>query len=348
MVKKGVLLLNIGSPRSYEVDDVKKYLKTFLMDKDIINLPLPLRWFLVHGVIVPRRASFSAANYKKIWLEKEGSPLTVYTQRFAEGLQKELGPEYLVKVGMRYSEPSIEKALKEFATESVQTLILAPLYPQYAEATTGSSLKEVDRLMGRLGIEIPTETLPPFYNSSAFVHNTAQVIQETLGDTKPDHYLFSFHGLPESQVRKVEGCLTRGDCCFERNACEKNCYRAQCYATATCIAEELGLLDSHWSVAFQSRLGRAEWLKPATDHTLEILAKTEKKRIAVICPSFVADCIETLEEIGMGGVEHFTAYGGKEFHLIPCLNDSPKWIHDFAKTVTQVPITYIDALVPET
>ncbi|MEK2646865.1 ferrochelatase [Bdellovibrio sp. BCCA] len=338
MAKKGVLLLNIGSPKSYEIKDVKKYLNTFLMDKDVINLPFVFRWPLVHLLIVPRRAPFSAENYKKVWLQGEGSPLTVYTQKFANRLQKDLGSDYLVKVGMRYAEPGIEKALREFEESGVETIILAPLFPQYAEATTESSLKEVDRLAGRLGIDIPTESLPPFFDEKAFIDPTVRIIQETLGDEKPDHYLFSFHGLPESHIRKVPGCLRSEDCCFEENACAKNCYRAQCFESATQIAESLGLLDSHWSVSFQSRLGRGEWLKPATDHSLEILAQTGKKKVAVICPSFVADCIETLEEIGIGGQETFKEHGGQEYRLIPCLNDDKEWTSKFAGLIRELKI----------
>lgn len=335
MAKKGILLLNIGSPRSYNVPDVKKYLKTFLMDKDIISIPFFVRWPLVHGIIVPRRGPYSAANYKKIWLEGEGSPLTVYTQRFASQLQQTLGVDYIVKVGMRYSEPSIEKALREFKEESVESLIIAPLYPQYAEATTGSSLKEVHRLMTQESMQIPTKTLPPFYNEKHFVEPTVKMIQNTLQEKHVDHYLFSFHGLPESQVKKVPGCLVTDDCCFDRNACAKKCYRAQCFGTATAVAESLGLADSHWSVSFQSRLGRGEWLKPSTDHSVEVLAQTGKKKIAVICPSFVADCIETLEEIGLGSAELFKEKGGEEFYLIPCLNDSQDWILNFAQLLKQ-------------
>ncbi|WII72439.1 ferrochelatase [Bdellovibrio sp. 22V] len=330
MGKTGILLLNIGSPLSYEVSDVAKYLKTFLMDKDIISIPYLLRWPLVNAMIVPKRAPYSAANYKKIWIDNEGSPLTVYTRRFADKLQKQLGEQFLVKIGMRYSEPSIEKALREFATAAVDTILLAPLYPQFAQATTGSSVRETQKIAARLGLNTPLRTLAPFYHAPAFITPSVQIIRDALEGKEVDHYLFSFHGLPESQIRKVHGCLRSDDCCFVPNACEKGCYRAQCFATATRIAESLEIPASHWSVSFQSRLGRGEWLKPATDHTLEILAQTGKKKIAVVCPSFVADCIETLEEIGIGGKELFIEKGGDEYHLVPCLNDDERWVQGFA------------------
>ena len=332
MSKKGLLLLNIGSPKSYEVSDVKKYLRTFLMDKDIINIPFLARWFLVNCIIVPRRASYSAGNYRKIWMEG-GSPLLVHTMNFASKLQKAVGGRYSVKVGMRYSDPSIETALREFSNEGIEEVLLVPLYPQYAEATTGSSLKEVERLLQKMKSPIKTQALSYFYASPPFVDSSAKVIEESLRGKKIDHYLFSFHGLPESQVRKVQGCLRTEDCCFEKNACDKPCYRAQCFASASAIAQKLHIPASHWSVSFQSRLGRGEWLKPATDHSLQVLAESGRGKIAVICPSFVADCIETLEEIGMGGKELFIEHGGKEFDLIPCVNDEDHWITNFQKLI---------------
>lgn len=333
MAKQGVLLLNIGSPQSYEVEDVKKYLTTFLMDKDVIDMPFVLRWPLVHLLIVPKRAPFSAGNYKKVWLEGEGSPLTVYTERFAKKLQQDLGADYVVKIGMRYAEPTIDRALKEFSDEGIQKVLLAPMFPQYAEATTGSSVKYTLGQIKKHEYPLQTEVLPPFFDAEAFVTPSVELAQEKTAGKNIDHYLFSFHGLPESHIRKIPGCLASPDCCFEQNACAKNCYRAQCFASATQMAERLGLADSHWSVAFQSRLGRAEWLKPSTDHSLEVLAKTGKKNIAVLCPSFVADCIETLEEIGIGGEETFKEHGGQEFYLVPCVNENTDWVHGFSQLI---------------
>lgn len=330
MAKIGVLLSNIGSPRSYSVPDVKRYLNTFLMDPDIIKLPFIFRWPLVHGIIVPRRAPYSAGNYKKIWLEGEGAPLTVYTEKFADGLQSHLGDGYLVKIGMRYSDPSIDNALKDFKKSGVEKIIIVPLYPQYAEATTGSTVKEVLREMKSLNLSFTTEVLPAFFDDKVFIDPTVRTVQNHLQNHSVDHYLFSFHGLPEAQIRAVSGCLITEDCCVQKNACAKNCYRAQCFASATTIARKLGLQAGQWSISFQSRLGRAEWLKPSTDDTLAKLAAGGTKRLAVICPSFVTDCLETLEEIGIGGQEHFKEKGGEEYHLIPCLNMDPEWIGGFA------------------
>ncbi|WP_347358293.1 ferrochelatase [Bdellovibrio sp.] len=336
MSKKGLLLINIGSPRSYEVADVKKYLTAFLMDKEVINLPFLLRWPLVNLLIVPRRAPFSAENYKKVWMD-EGSPIAVYTRRFAGELKKHLGNDYVIKIGLRYSEPSVETALQELADEKVDEIIVAPMFPQYAEATNGSSFNLVDELVKDRNIQIPLRRVPAFFDHPAFINPSIEITRDSLQDKKVDHYLFSFHGLPESHIRKNQGCLVTEDCCFEKNACAKNCYRAQCFATATKIAESLDLLPSHWSVSFQSRLGRAEWLKPATDHSLEVLAQTGKKNIAVICPSFVADCIETLEEIGIGGQETFHEFGGENYYLVPCVNENPQWVQGFAQLVQNLP-----------
>lgn len=333
MAKIGILILNIGSPRSYEVPEVKKYLSNFLMDEEVINLPFFFRWPLVNLLIVPKRGPISAGNYKKIWMEGEGSPLTVYTQRFADKLQSALGSGYSVKVGMRYSDPSIPTALKEFAAEKVETVFLAPMFPQYADATTGSSLREVESQMQKLHLNFKLKNLRDFYQDKAFIDPAVEITQQSLKDAPIDHYLFSFHGLPESHVRKMEGCLTSETCCFEKNSCNKPCYRAQCFATAAAMAEKMNLQPSHWSLSFQSRLGRAEWLKPSTEHSLEVLAKTGKKNVAVLCPSFVADCIETLEEIGIGGQETFHHNGGGQYHLVPCVNDNDHFVQGFADLV---------------
>ncbi|MNJ93255.1 Ferrochelatase [compost metagenome] len=332
MAKTGILLLNIGSPVSYEVADVKKYLLRFLMDKDIITAPYLVRWPLVHIGIVPRRAPQSAHNYKTVWMA-EGSPLMVYTRRFAEKLQNELGSEYHVALGMRYSEPSIDSALLDFKAKGVSEIIAAPLYPQYAEATTGSSLKELQRVARKLKIDIPVKSIPPFYDSDMFIDPAVQIANETLAAKEVDHYLFSFHGLPKKQIQKVHDCYATEDCCFEVKATAKKCYRAHCYATATKMAERMGLKDGHWSVSFQSRLGPVEWIKPYTDHSLEALAKSGKKRVAILCPSFVADCIETLEEIGIGEKERFLSFGGTEYTMVPCVNDNALWVQRFAESL---------------
>lgn len=335
MAKKGVLLLNIGSPASYEVADVKKYLLRFLMDKDIISAPWFVRWPLVHIGIVPRRSPQSAANYKRIWMT-EGSPLLVYTQRFADKLQQELGDDFVVALGMRYSEPSIESALQLFAAQGVEEIIAAPMYPQYAEATTGSSVKELRRVMKKMRVTTPIEILPPFFEDSAFVDPAVEIATEHLQGKEVDHYLFSFHGLPKSQVQKVHDCHG-SDACLEEVLSEApHCYRAHCYATARAMAGKLKLQKHQWSVSFQSRLGPVEWIRPYTDQALEALAKNGTKRVAVFCPAFVADCIETLEEIGIGEKENFLSHGGTEYTMVPCVNEDSRWVKGFASLLQQL------------
>lgn len=335
MAKTGILLLNIGTPRSHDVRDVKKYLRKFLMDKDIIDLPWLTRWPLVNLIIVPKRAAYSASNYKKIWM-KEGSPLLVFTERFADRLQQQMGSDYLVRIGMRYSAPTIENALRDFYRAKVETVIVAPLYPQFAEATTGSSLREVSRLMGRFGIDLPTIILPPFFDKKEFIKAQSQRIKDLFASKPVEHIVFSFHGLPESQIKKVPGCLTKEDCCAQADSCGKPCYRAQSLATAEKLATEIGLKKGSWSVGFQSRLGQAEWLKPSTDQVLEELAHRGVRNVAVACPSFVADCIETLEEIGMGGKQLFLREGGSDFTMVPCVNDDLDWVEGFSRLLQEL------------
>lgn len=333
MAKKGVLLLNIGSPESYQVQDVKTYLLNFLMDRDVIDVPWIIRYPLVNWIIVPKRAPFSAANYKKVWIEGEGSPLTVYSNRFARKLQANLGTDYSVKVGMRYAEPTIDRALTEFASEGVSQVLIAPMFPQYAEATTGSSVKYTKKQIEKNNSKFKTQVLHPFFDAECFIGPSAELARQAITGQVIDHFLFSFHGLPESHVKKNEGCLVTPDCCAQANACAKNCYRAHCFASAAAIANRLGLAKNQWSISFQSRLGRAEWLKPSTDDMIKDLAQKGKKTLAVLCPSFVADCIETLEEIGIGGEELFKEHGGDKFHLIPCVNENEAWVSGFAKLV---------------
>jgi ferrochelatase len=318
--KTGVLLMNIGTPASYEVADVKKYLTEFLMDKDVISLPYPLRWALVNLLIVPKRGPYSAANYKKVWME-EGSPLLVYSKRMCEKFQRALGEQYSVKLGLRYSEPSPNRALQEFHDEGCEKIVVFPLFPQYAEATSGSSIKEFKNILKKMKSTLPIEIVPPFYDKKFFINTSALIAKRALQGKNPDHFLFSFHGLPESQVREVQGCLVSDNCCQQKMACNKNCYRAQCLASAKSIAQAMGLNANQWSVGFQSRLGRAKWIGPSTDEMIADLRTKNISSLAVLCPSFVADCIETLEEIGIGAREDFIKQGGKEFHLVPCMND---------------------------
>ena len=327
--KKGVLLINIGSPASYAVKDVKPYLKSFLMDKQVINLPFIPRWVLVNWIIIPRRASFSAAKYKQVWLP-EGSPLTVYSERFKSQLQEALGENFIVETGMSNSAPNIETGLMKLIAQNISEILIIPMYPQEAQATSGSAKNEILRLEQKHDLRIPFFFLPAFYADSSFQNNIVRIAKDFLKGKKVDHYLFSYHGLPESQILKVGGCKIDDVCCAQAKSLLKGCYRAQCFQTTRLLAKELGLRDDQWTLSFQSRLGRAKWLGPSTEETLEKLAHKGTKNLAVLSPSFVADCIETIEELGMEGSETFKKAGGERLHLVPCLNADPQWAQDFA------------------
>ncbi|MFZ4403744.1 MAG: ferrochelatase [Pseudobdellovibrionaceae bacterium] len=358
-MQTGIVLINVGSPKSYEVKDVADYLKVFLMDEDIITAPYLIRWILVHLLIVPRRAVFSAANYKKVWTD-QGSPLVVNTLRFTDQLQKHLPKDFVVKVGMRYGEPSIERAMQEFNDLGINKILLVPLFPQWAQATTGSGGKWARKLVQKKYPQMQLTETPPFYADDFFIdafvrkileqksllenqlaatplnfsstsqNNSDNELTSLRTDSAP-HYLFSFHGLPENQVKKVQGCLASADCCQRPQACPLNCYRAQCVRTAETLAKKLNLNKDQYSISFQSRLGPTKWIQPYTDDVIKELLAQGKKNLIIACPAFVADCIETLEEIGIGLREDFHHQGGENFMLASCPNDDSLWAEGFAK-----------------
>lgn len=334
MANNAILLLNLGTPSSPEPEDVGSYLSEFLMDPLVINLPWPLRWFLVHVLIVPKRKFASSLLYKKIW-KPSGSPLLLHLQNLRIALAPHFRRDNVdIKYAMRYGEPSIRQALVEWVANPPRKILVVPLYPQYAESSTLSSIHAVKKIARALKIKCPVEFFPAFYEDSRFISALAAVTQKSLSFT-PDHYLFSYHGLPKAQVMHTDlsksWCGKNSNCCAEIREENKDCYRAQSFATSRSLAKALGLTPKQWSQSFQSRLGRAEWIKPYTDHWLAELPKTGVKRLAVLCPSFVADCLETLEEIALQGREIFLNAGGEEYQLIPCLNSDPIWAEALAK-----------------
>jgi ferrochelatase len=337
--KKGILLINIGSPASYAVKDVKPYLKSFLMDKQVINLPFISRWVLVNWIIIPRRASFSAAKYKQVWMP-EGSPLTVYSERFKQALQSALGENFQVETGMSNSAPNIETGLMRLVKQNVSEILVIPMYPQEAQATSGSAKNEILRLEKKHDLTMPFFFLPAFFADASFQENTVRIARDFLKDRKIDHYLFSYHGLPESQILRVQGCQIDDACCAQPKSLLKGCYRAQCLQTTRALAKSMGLREDQWTYSFQSRLGRAKWLGPSTEETLDKLAHRGIKNLAVLSPSFVADCIETIEELGMEGSETFKKAGGEKLHLVPCLNADSEWAKDFARHCRESLETY--------
>lgn len=330
MNKTGILLLNIGSPSSFEREDVARYLKKFLMDERVIDIPFIFRWILVHLLIVPRRSGASAENYKKVWLEAEGSPLIAYSRRFAKKLQFCLGENFVTRIAMRYSNPSIEESILELEEEGVDSYIVVPMFPQYAEATTGSAIVATQEILKRLGIKKPVQYVESFYDLRPFIDSAANIALKENPNIKNDFVLFSFHGLPERQILKNPKCKIDYKCC-ESNS--HGCYLAQCLKTAALLATTLGLEKKQWMVTFQSRLGREKWLEPSTEKTLSELPKKGFKNVTILSPSFVADCIETIEELGMGGKEVFLENGGEGYHLISCVNDDSEWVQGFAEFI---------------
>jgi ferrochelatase len=327
----GVLLVNTGTPDQPTVPAVRRYLQQFLMDERILNLPYWQRWPLVNLLIAPFRAPKSATAYQRIW-GQDGSPLLVHGQALAAGLQERLGPEYRVVLGMAVGNPSIEAALA--LLKGCNSIRVVPLFPQYAGATWGGVLEAVYRLAGQQKNVPPLRVIEPFYQHPAWVSAVVSVSRPFLVQFQPDTVLFSFHGLPEQQVMEAgmeatHPCLKQSDCCLKPH---RYCYRAHCLASAEAISRQLALSCSS-KVVFQSRLGRARWLEPSLEQSLKEAGASGSKRLAVLTPSFVADCLETLEEIGIHGKETFKAAGGEELLLVPSLNSQASWVEGLAQLI---------------
>lgn len=327
MRRTGVLLLNIGTPDAPDVKSVRRYLREFLSDPRVIDLPAWQRWLLLHLFILPFRPRRSAAAYQKIWTQT-GSPLLNYSKQLCEKLTHELGGDYVVTLGMRYGNPSIASAVKYLQQQSCEKLLLLPIFPQYSVAATGSALAAALASLKQQSYS-PEVIIPhSFYAETAYIQSLANVITENLRDFSPDYLLFSFHGIPERQLKRhcvATGCDHRRECSLI-NKNNAFCYRAQCYTTIRLVAEAMKLDEKKYAVAFQSRLGRASWVQPYTTVSLTQLAQQGIKKLAVVCPSFVLDCLETLEEIGIRAQEQWRALGGEAFRLVPALNTDPQWI----------------------
>ncbi len=329
MSRIGVILNNIGSPESAEPEAVGTYLKEFLMDKEILTIPFLFRYMLVHWVIVPRRKFSSALKYKKIW-GKTQSPLIEISEGFEAKVKTELGSQYEVQLGMVNGQPSLKTALSNLKLAGVQKIIFAPMYPQYAKATTYASTQKIKGLMKNYFDQaVPLSVLAPFYENSDFISLSAKKLRSDWDSKKWQHILFSFHGLPESQIKKVQGCLTTADCCERVEACALNCYRAQSVQTARLIAAAANLTKVQYTICFQSRLGPAKWIGPASVDVVKELGLKGVKRLLVQTPSFVADCLETLEEISIELEDEFKKHGGENLKLVPCLNQDADWAASF-------------------
>lgn len=328
----GLLLVQLGTPRSPSVSDVRRYLREFLMDSRVIDWPTAARFLLVNGIIVPFRAPKSAHAYKSIWRD-DGSPLRVFSNQLTQLVQQHFDRDCVVRLAMRYGEPAISEVLDEFEAMQVSKIFVVPLYPQYASATTASVVDSVGAWVQRAWHRRRVQILKPFPTESFFVDYYVRRIRE-MNLTPSDHLVLSYHGLPESQILESDAthahCLQSPDCCERKVTANALCYRAQCYQTSLSIVTSLNLRKASWTMSFQSRLGRARWIGPSTSDILSNRSKESGGRTVVACPSFVADCLETLEEIGIREREKFV---GRGFELVPCPNADATFVQGFSEWV---------------
>jgi ferrochelatase len=325
MSKKGILLVNLGSPDSTAVSDVRRYLNEFLMDGRVIDTPWLLRRFIV-GMILINRPKESAHAYEKIWLP-EGSPLVATSRHVQQKLQARLTVP--VELAMRYQNPSITSALQKLLAAQVDELLVIPLFPHYAMSSYESAAEQVRTVAARIAPAIKITVELPYYDRPDYIAALVASAKDYLAGGY-DHLLFSFHGIPERHLRKSDPtgchCLVKENCCAVSSPALATCYRAQCFRTVAAFVERAGVPKEKYSVSFQSRLGRDPWLKPYTDFELAAFPQRGIQKLLVMCPAFVSDCLETIEEINIRGRETFLAAGGKEFAQIPCLNEAPEWI----------------------
>jgi ferrochelatase len=326
-MKKGVLLVNLGSPDSTKPKDVKKYLNEFLMDPRVIDVPKWARILLVRGIILNTRPKQSAAAYKRIWW-KDGSPLIVLSKKLQQKVQERT--MIPVALAMRYGSITLKKGLQNLVDQGVDDVLVIPLYPQFAMATTETIQVAVEEIRKQFFQQIKVSSLPAFYNKSEYIEVLSKSISEEISDLDFEHLLFSYHGVPERHIRKSDvtksHCNIDEECCSTSSECHRFCYRHQCLETTKNVAEKLKLKPGTYSTSFQSRLGFDPWLQPYTDRTIERLGKKGINKMAIVTPAFVSDCLETLEEIAMEGKEIFQEVGGEEFTTIPCLNDRDDWV----------------------
>lgn len=326
--KVGVLLVNLGTPDSTKTSDVRKYLREFLMDKRVIDIPFLFRWMLVNLIIAPFRAPKSAAEYKKLWVER-GSPLKFYGEDITKMLQERLEDHFIVVLGMRYQSPSIKNGLEELRSQKVSKIIIIPLFPQYASATSGSVHDKVMEIVQKWQIIPQMNFISTFVEEPGFYKTFAALGKKYIDEQSYDHYIFSFHGLPERQIRKgsVDNYCKLSSCCSVYHDKNRFCYRAQCFLTARLIAKELNIDETQYTVTFQSRLGNDPWIKPYTDVVLKELAKHGKKAVLAFSPAFVSDCLETTVEVGEEFKEEFMEAGGERWDLVESLNDQNDWVN---------------------
>ena len=326
--RKGIILMNLGSPDSTSVPDVRRYLRQFLMDERVIDMPWLSRFLLVQGIIVPFRAPKTAAAYRTIWT-KDGSPLISLTRQLVDALQEQLVTP--VEMAMRYGNPSIGTAFKNLLKKNkdIDQVIAIPMYPHYAMSSYETAVENAREVHKKNNYSFRLDFIRPYYNDPDYIASLAANMHPYLQQDY-DHILFSYHGIPERHLIKADPtgshCLKMENCCSVESPAHATCYRHQCYTTTRLVTERLGIPTDRYSISFQSRLGKDPWLKPYTDFRLEEMPKEGIKKLLILCPAFVSDCLETLEEIEERGKEAFLHAGGESYTMIPCLNVHPQWV----------------------
>lgn len=338
MSNKAVLLVNLGSPNAPDIPSVRAYLNEFLMDPYVITLPWLLRRLLVSVLVLPTRPKASAHAYQSIWTE-QGSPLIALSKKLLAGLQTQ--SKLPVAMAMRYGNPSIETELLSLVSDNkIDEIFLLPLYPHYAQSTVLTSIKEVERVIASHNLSLKLTVIKPFFDHDDYISALVNTSKPWLqADKGFEHILFSYHGLPEAHIKQADPgknhCLMNKDCCTQPSLAHQTCYRHQVLRTTQCFVEKANIKPDQYSVSFQSRLGRQQWLEPSTENSLRELANKGIKNLLVICPAFVTDCLETLEEIELQGTEIFKQAGGETLTLIPCLNDQPEWLETLSKWINE-------------
>ncbi len=332
LYKKGVLLVNLGTPDSPTYGGLRRYLNQFLTDRRVIDLPWLFRNMLFRGIVVPIRSGKVSKLYQQLWLE-EGSPLKVYGEKVAHGVQETLGDNYVVRLAMRYQNPSIQGAIQELIDHKVSEITIFPLFPQYSSATTGSIFEEVMNIFKKKELIPSINFINSYYNHPEVIKlYSDKARQHNL--EKYEHFIFSFHGVPKRYLKKENNyCQCDGQCCKTIVPDNQFCYSAQCHQTAYAIASGLNIPADKYTVSYQSRFGPEEWIQPYTDKVMEEQVERGNKNILVFSPAFVADCLETTIEIGYEYKEEFIEAGGESLDLVESLNDDPRWIKAIAEMV---------------
>jgi len=346
--RTGLLLVNLGTPASPRPADVRRYLREFLSDPRVIDIPGWKRRLVLELFILPFRPKSSGEAYEKVWTDR-GSPLLWLSEDLAGKVRARVGDAVEVELAMRYGEPSIRAALARLHARGISRIVVFPLYPQYSSAATGSSIQEVFERVSELWNVPYLQIVPPFYDHPAFIDCCARIAREHLAQGDYEKVFFSYHGLPERHVRKSDDtgrhCLERDDCCSAIVEANRNCYRAQCYATTRAISAAIELSPERLIVSFQSRLGRDPWVRPYTDVLLAETARAGCRRAAILAPAFVTDCLETIEELGIRAVKTWRDNGGETLHVVPCLNANDDWA-DALVTIASEHSSWLSRAVP--